>query len=54
MTELEKLRVEVSEWRACARYTTSKDGTRRFDRWALGKLGTCRVKYVEGDDAVKL
>lgn len=54
MTELEKLRAEVSEWRACARYTTNKDGTPRFERWALGRLGMCRVKYVEGTDGVKL
>lgn len=54
MTELEKLRAEVSEWRACARFTTNKDGSRRFDRWSLGRLGICRIKYVEGKDGVEL
>jgi len=46
MSEEERLRKEVSEWRDCARYDPLMSGP-AFKGWDRSALDRCRRKYIE-------
>ncbi len=45
-TEIDRLTVEIEEWRACARYDLLMEGP-HFKGWDRSGLDRCRKKYIE-------